>query len=280
MSPESSPQTRDPEALNEIARQLRIEVLRMLNRAGSGHTGGSLSALDILTALFFGHMRLRVADPCWPGRDRFVLSKGHAAPALYAVLARLGYLRREDLMTLRQVGSCLQGHPDAKLCGGVECSTGSLGQGLSVALGMALGMRLEHSPAQVYALLGDGEMQEGMVWEAAMAAAHFQVGNLVAICDNNGLQIDGPVSQVMNIEPLADKWRAFGWQVLACDGHDMTALLETLEAAREHTAGPVMILARTVKGKGVSIFENKVEYHGVAPTDEELRLALAELGED
>ncbi len=269
----------DPEALAEIARQVRVDILKMLNRAGSGHTGGSLSAVDILVALFFHHMRLSPADACWPQRDRFVLSKGHGAPALYAVLAKLGYLRPDDLMTLRQVNSCLQGHPDAKMCTGVECSTGSLGQGLGVALGIALGLRLDGLPSRVYALLGDGEMQEGLVWESAMAAAHYRAANLTAVCDCNGLQIDGRVAEVMNVEPLADKWRAFGWKVLETDGHDIPAILAALEEARSHEEGPSMIIARTVKGKGVSIFEDKAEYHGVAPSDEELKLALQELGE-
>jgi transketolase len=198
---------------------------------------------------------------------------------LYAILARLGYLRPDDLMTLRQVNSCLQGHPDAKMCTGVECSTGSLGQGLGVALGIALGLRLDKLPSRVYALLGDGEMQEGMVWESAMAAAHYKVSNLTAICDNNGLQIDGQVADIMNVEPLADKWRAFGWNTLEVDGHDIPALQEALGECRDHQDGPSMIIAHTIKGKGVSIFEGKASYHGVAPDDQELKLALQELGE-
>jgi transketolase len=265
--------------LAEVARQLRVDILKMLHRAGSGHTGGSLSAVEILTALFFAHMRLSPADACWPQRDRFVLSKGHAAPALYAVLCRLGYLRADDLMTLRQMNSCLQGHPDGKMCTGVECSTGSLGQGLGIALGLALGLRLEGLECRVYALLGDGELQEGMVWEAAMAAAHYRAANLTAIVDANGLQIDGRVDEVMAVEPLADKWRAFGWQVQEVDGHDLPALLEALARAGEQGQGPGLILARTVKGKGVSAFENRAAYHGVAPTEQELKQALRELGE-
>ncbi len=272
-------ETQDQPGLIEIARKARVDILKMLNRAGSGHTGGSLSAVDILVALFFGHMRLSPVDACWPERDRFVLSKGHGAPALYAILARLGYLRPDDLMTLRQVNSCLQGHPDAKMCTGVECSTGSLGQGLGVALGVALGLSLDQTPSRVYALLGDGEMQEGMVWESAMAAAHYKAANLTAICDNNGLQIDGRVADVMGIEPLADKWRAFGWNTLEVDGHDIPALQEALEECRGYADGPSMIIARTVKGKGVSIFEGRASYHGVAPNDQELKLALEELGE-
>lgn len=272
-------EAKDPQSLAEIARKARVDTLKMLNRAGSGHTGGSLSAVDIIVALFFGHMRLSPADACWPGRDRFVLSKGHGAPALYAVLAALGYLRPDDLMTLRQVNSCLQGHPDAKMCTGVECSTGSLGQGLGMALGIALGLRLDNLPSRVYALLGDGEMQEGMVWESAMAAAHYKVSNLTAICDNNGLQIDGRVADIMNVEPLAEKWRSFGWNTLEVDGHDIPALQKALDQCRGYTDGPSMIIARTIKGKGVSIFENRASYHGVAPNDHELKIALEELGE-
>lgn len=272
-------EVQDHQSMAEIARKARVDTLKMLNRAGSGHTGGSLSAVDILVALFFGHMRLSPADACWPGRDRFVLSKGHGAPALYAVLAGLGYLRPDDLMTLRQVNSCLQGHPDAKMCTGVECSTGSLGQGLGMALGIALGLRLDNLPSRVYTLLGDGEMQEGMVWESAMAAAHYKASNLTAICDNNGLQIDGRVADIMNVEPLADKWRSFGWNTLEVDGHDIPALQAALEQCRNYADGPSMIIASTVKGKGVSIFENRAAYHGVAPNDHELKIALEELGE-
>ncbi len=272
-------EARDNESLAETARKIRVDILKMLNRAGSGHTGGSLSVVDILVALFFGHMRLSPTDACWPERDRFVLSKGHGAPALYAALAALGYLRPDDLMTLRQVNSCLQGHPDSKMCTGVECSTGSLGQGLGVALGIALGLRLDKLPSRVYALLGDGEMQEGMVWESAMAAAHYKAANLTAICDNNGLQIDGRVADIMNIEPLADKWRAFGWNTMEVDGHDITALQEALQECRHYQDGPSMIIAKTVKGKGVSIFEDRASYHGVAPNDQELKTALEELGE-
>lgn len=272
-------ETLNPPDLMEVARKARVDTLKMLNRAGSGHTGGSLSAVDILVALFFGHMRLSPVDACWPERDRFVLSKGHGAPALYAILAGLGYLRPDDLMTLRQVNSCLQGHPDAKMCTGVECSTGSLGQGLGVALGIALGLRLDRTSSRVYALLGDGEMQEGMVWESAMAAAHYKTANLTAICDNNGLQIDGRVADVMNIEPLADKWRAFGWNTMEVDGHDIPALQEALDQCRNYEGGPSMIIARTIKGKGVSIFEGRASYHGVAPSDQELKTALEELGE-
>jgi transketolase len=266
--------------LGRLARRIRRDILIMLNRAGSGHTGGSLSATDILVALFFSKMRHRPQEPRWPDRDRFVLSKGHAAPAYYAVLAHSGYFPPDELLKLRQLGSCLQGHPDCTLTPGVEVSTGSLGQGLSVASGMALGLRLDGLPSRVYVMLGDGEMQEGQVWEAAMSAAHFKVDNLCAIVDCNDLQIDGLVREVMNIEPLAAKLQAFGWHTIECDGHDIGQVLAALDAAEAVKGRPTAIVARTVKGKGVSIFEGKAKYHGVAPTDEELAQALRELGEE
>jgi transketolase len=263
--------------LQEIARQVRLDILEMLFKAGSGHTGGSLSATDILVALFFAQMRFNPQDPCWPGRDRFVLSKGHAAPALYAVLARLGYFPREELLTLRQFGSSLQGHPDSSCTPGVEVSTGSLGQGLSIANGMALAARLNGGGARVYALLGDGEVQEGQIWEAAMSAAHYQSDNLVAVLDRNRLQIDGRTADVMGLEPLAKKWEAFGWHTQEVDGHSFPELLAALKATDGVTGRPHMIVAHTVKGKGVSIFENQAKYHGVTPTKEEYEQALKEL---
>jgi transketolase len=263
--------------LRETARQVRLDILEMLHRAGSGHTGGSLSATDILVALFFGQMRLNPQDPCWFQRDRFVLSKGHAAPALYAVLSRLGYFPREELLTLRQFGSSLQGHPDSACTPGVEVPTGSLGQGLSIANGMALAARLNGNGARVYVLLGDGEVQEGQIWEAAMSAAHFRLDNLTAILDRNRLQIDGLTGEVMGLEPLAPKWEAFGWHTLQVDGHSFPELLSALQDAEHFTGRPTMIIAHTVKGKGVSIFENQVKYHGVAPNQEEYEQALKEL---
>jgi transketolase len=266
--------------LKEIARELRIEILKMLHRAKSGHTGGSLSCTDILVSLYFSKMRLKRDDPSWPDRDRFILSKGHAAPALYAVLARIGYCSNEDLMTLRQVGSKLQGHPDCKSLAGVEVSTGSLGQGLSMANGIALALKLDRRPSRVYCLLGDGECQEGQVWEAAMTASHYRLDNLCAIVDNNGLQIDGAVRDVMGVEPLADKWRSFGWNVIEADGHDFGSLLSAFDRAEEVKGRPTMVIAGTVKGKGVSIFEGKAKYHGVPPSDEEMAVALKELGAD
>ncbi len=264
--------------LKEIARNLRIDILRMLHKAKSGHTGGSLSCIDILTALYFSKMRYKIDDPAWPDRDRFILSKGHAAPALYAVLAKLGYCSSEDLMTLRQIDSKLQGHPDCKAIAGIEVSTGSLGQGLSMANGISLALKLDKKQSRVYCLLGDGECQEGQVWEAAMTAAHYRLDNLCAIVDNNGLQIDGAVKDVKGIEPLPEKWKAFGWNVITADGHDFDSLLSAFDKAEEVKDRPTMVVARTVKGKGVSVFEGKAKYHGVPPSDEELAIALKELG--
>jgi transketolase len=268
----------DPGRLQEIARQVRLDIVEMLYRAGSGHLGGSLSATDILVALFFAEMRLRPGEPCWPPRDRFILSKGHGAPALYAVLSRLGYFPREELGTLRQFGSILQGHPDSACTPGVEIPTGSLGQGLSIANGLALATRLNGSASRIYLLLGDGEIQEGQIWEAAMSAAHYKLDNLTAIVDRNRLQIDGRTAEVMSLEPLAEKWRAFGWHTLEVDGHNIPQLLEAFKSCRAITGKPSVIIAHTVKGKGVSIFEDKAKYHGVAPNDEEYRQALQELG--
>jgi len=264
--------------LQEIARQVRIDIVEMLFRAGSGHLGGSLSATDILVALFFGEMRSKPGDPCWLDRDRFILSKGHAAPVYYAVLARLGYFPREELLTLRQFGSILQGHPDSGCTPGVEISTGSLGQGLSIANGLALAARLNGRASRVYALLGDGEVQEGQIWEAAMTAAHYSLDNLVAILDRNRLQIDGHTAEIMSIEPIADKWKAFGWHTLEVDGHDIGQLLTAFTACRGVKGRPSMIIGHTVKGKGVSIFEGQKKYHGTAPNPEEYQQALRELG--
>ncbi len=263
--------------LTGMAKNLRTEILTMLTCAGSGHTGGSLSAADIVTVLYFHTMRHDHGNPKWRERDRFVLSKGHAAPVLYAALALSGYFDKEILGTLRKIGSPLQGHPCSCKLPGVEISTGSLGQGLSIANGMALGIKMDSLSARVFCLLGDGEIQEGQVWEAAMTAAHYRLDNLCAIIDNNGLQIDGHCRDVMNIEPIADKWRAFGWHVIDIDGHDIAAIADAFHDAQTVKGKPTMIVARTVKGKGVSFFEGKVEYHGVAPSPDELRLAMMEL---
>ena len=268
----------DPVRLQEIARQVRLDIVEMLYRSGSGHLGGSLSATDILVALFFAEMRVRPDDACWPHRDRFILSKGHGAPALYAVLSRLGYFPREELATLRQFGSILQGHPDSGCTPGVEIPTGSLGQGLSIANGLALASRLNGWDSRIFVLMGDGEIQEGQIWEAAMSAAHYGLDNLMAIVDRNRLQIDGRTADVMGLEPLPEKWRAFGWHTLEVDGHNIPQLLEALQACRGVTGRPSVIIAQTVKGKGVSVFEDKAKYHGVTPNEEEYRQALQELG--
>jgi len=259
------------------ARLVRRHIVTMIGRAGSGHPGGSLSAADILVALYFGVLRHDPHNPRWPERDRFILSKGHAAPALYAVLAEAGYFPVEELTTLRRWDSRLQGHTDMNLTPGVEMTAGSLGQGLSFSVGIALAGRLDAAGYRVYTLLGDGECDEGQVWEAAMAAAHFHLDNLTAIVDRNQQQLDGWTSRIMDLEPLADKWRAFGWHTVEADGHDLAQLLAALHEA-QHTSGqPTVIIAYTVKGKGVSFMENNLEFHGRAPTPEELEAALQEL---
>lgn len=264
--------------LAETARHLRVEILKMLNTARSGHTGGSLSAIDVLTVLYFHTMRHDPSNPRWEERDRFVLSKGHAAPALYACLARAGYFSRDDLKTLRRLGSHLQGHPDMNKTPGVDVCTGSLGQGLSQGVGLALAARLSGRSSRTYVLLGDGELQEGQVWEAAMAAGHYGLDNLCAVVDLNGLQIDGEVARVMNVGPVGPKFLAFGWHVLEADGHDAGAIARALDEAQKTKGRPTLVIARTVKGKGVPFFEHKASYHGVPPSDDELVRALEHLG--
>ncbi|MBI4187055.1 MAG: transketolase [Chloroflexi bacterium] len=265
------------EDMRAIAKRLRRHIITMISQAGSGHPGGSLSAVEIVTALFFKVLRHRLADPCWPERDRFILSKGHAAPLLYAVLAECGYLPVEELATLRQMDSRLQGHTDRACTPGVEMSAGALGQGLSFAIGTALTARLNSQDYRVYALLGDGECDEGQVWEAAMAAAHFKIDNLVAIVDNNGIQLDGWNRDIMNLEPFNKKWEAFGWYVIEVDGHDLSQLLDAFERARSVKGKPTVIIAHTVKGKGVSFMENNPDFHGKVPTPAEVKTALEEL---
>ncbi|MDE8703366.1 transketolase [Adlercreutzia equolifaciens] len=271
----------DSAQLATKANDLRKDILAMITEAGSGHPGGSLSCTDILTALYFGGvMDYDAADPQKPGRDRFILAKGHAAPALYATLAHAGYFPTEELNTLRKLGTRLQGHPDSNLVPGVEVSTGSLGQGLSVAAGLAAGLRLSGEDGVVFTVLGDGECEEGQVWEAAMFAAHQQLGRLVAIIDNNGLQIDGSIVDVCNPEDLGAKFAAFGWDVVEVDGHDIDALVTVLSAAKDNAVdegAPLCVVAHTVKGKGVSFMENVAGWHGKAPSAEELETALAEL---
>ncbi len=266
--------------LEGIARSLRKRVLQMVYTAQSGHLGGSFSAIEILTALYFSEMRIDPKDPAWPGRDRLVPSKGHCAPAIYAALALRGVIAPEALDELRQTGCILQGHPCMKTVPGIDISTGSLGHGLSVGLGMALGARLRKQDFHVYVLLGDGELDEGQNWEAAMAAAKFRVSNLTAIVDRNRVQLDGFTEDIMPLEPLVDKWKAFNWTCLEVDGHDIGALIRTLRRAREGTDGPVVVIAQTTKGKGVSFMEDSHLWHGKPPSREEYERALAELGGD
>ena len=267
--------------VERVARAIRTDIVRMIGAAGSGHPGGSLSCADILTALYFGDvLTYDPADPHMDGRDYFILAKGHAAPALYATLAHAGFFPTDELITLRKLGSMLQGHPDSSLVPGVEVSTGSLGQGLSIAAGAACGLRLEDSPASVFAVLGDGECEEGQVWEAAMFAAHRSLDNLTAIIDNNGLQIDGAITDVCSPERIGEKFAAFGWDVREVDGHDMQALVELLAACKADRGGkPHAIIAHTVKGKGVSFMENQVGWHGKAPNAEQMQQALEELAQ-
>jgi len=264
--------------IEEKAALMRRDIVQMIYTAGSGHPGGSLSATDIIASLYFHLMRHRPLEPEWPDRDRFVLSKGHAAPALYAALAESGYFPITELLNLRKVGQMLQGHPSMRTTPGVDMSTGSLGQGLSAAIGMALAGRIDGRDYTVFAMLGDGEIEEGQIWEAAMFAAHYRVDNLIAFLDKNGLQIDGPTSDVMSSEPLADKWKAFGWHVIEIDGHSIPQILNAVDEARNIKGRPVMIIANTVKGKGVSFMENVVGFHGKAPNEQQYRQAIKEIG--
>ncbi|HBI92787.1 MAG: transketolase [Terrisporobacter othiniensis] len=269
---------RDHKGLNEITNVIRKDIVSMICKSKSGHPGGSLSAVEILTALYFDQMNIDPTNPKMEDRDRFVLSKGHAAPALYATLAERGYFEKEELNNLRKLGSMLQGHPDMKKIPGVEMSTGSLGQGFSVACGMAMAAKLDNAPWNVYALLGDGEVQEGIIWEAAMSAAHYKLDNMIAFLDYNGLQIDGEVESVMSINPIEDKFRTFGWNVITIDGHDFDQIFAALDMAKDTVDKPTMIIAKTVKGKGVSFMENQASWHGSAPSEEQLEQALSELG--
>lgn len=259
------------------ARDIRRHALRMISTAGSGHPGGSLSSADILTALYFKVMRHRSDDPKWEGRDRMVLSKGHAAPAYYACLAECGYFPIEELLTLRKLGGRLQGHPSRSKTPGVEMSTGSLGQGLSAANGMALAAKIDGKGHRIFCLCGDGEMESGQIWEAAMLGAHYGLDNVTAFVDRNSLQIDGPTEKIMSIEPLAEKWRAFGWHVIEIDGHDFRQILSACEEAGRTRGKPTMIVASTVKGKGVSFMEGSLHFHGKPPSAHELKEALEEL---
>ncbi len=265
--------------LEDGAWQLRERAIEMIYKAGSGHPGGSLSEAEIISVLYFHHLNLDPSKPDWENRDRFILSKGHSCPTLYAALAIRGFFPIEELNRLRKFGSILQGHPDMQRTPGIDISTGSLGQGLSAGVGMALGACLLGSESRIYVLLGCGELQEGQVWEAAMAASHYCLGNLVAIIDYNRLQIDGTNDMVMKIEPLVKKWEAFGWYVQVIDGHSVPEILISLDKASQHRDCPSVIIAKTIKGRGVSFMENNVEWHGKPLTQEEMKQALAELRE-
>ena len=263
--------------MEAMAKKLRRHIITMIGKAGSGHPGGSLSSVEILTTLYFKLVRHKPLDPQWPARDRFILSKGHAAPLLYATLAECGYFPVGELLTLRQMDSRLQGHTDRTITPGVEMSAGSLGQGLSFALGVALADRLDGQGYRVYVLLGDGECNEGQVWEAAMATAHYNVDNLTAIVDNNGQQIDGWNCDVMSLDPFVGKWQAFGWKVFEVDGHSIPQLTQAFKQAQKVKGQPAVIIAHTIKGKGVSFMENNPDFHGTAPNTIEVELALKEL---
>ena len=263
--------------LAAVAKQIRRDIIEETAAAGSGHPGGSLSSAEILTVLYFDKMNIDPANPHWADRDRFVLSKGHAAPVLYAALAERGFFPREDLKTLRDIHSHLQGHPNMNDTPGVDMSTGSLGQGLSVANGMALAGRLDGKDYWVYVVLGDGEIQEGQVWEAAMSSAHYKLDHVIAFVDHNKLQIDGPNDKVMTVNPVDEKFAAFGWNVLSCDGHDLEALSAAIDEAKTCKGKPTVIICETIKGKGVSFMENQVNWHGAAPNAEQAAVALAEL---
>ena len=273
-------QTTQPMSVDELeqmAAVIRCDIIEMICTARAGHPGGSLSATDIVTALYFRLMRIDPANPLWPERDRFILSKGHACPVWYAALAERGFFDKSHLGTLRRMGSILQGHPDMNKVPGIDMTAGSLGHGLSVGIGMALAGRLLKSDYHVWVVIGDGESQEGSVWEAAMSGAKWKLDNLTAILDRNNLQNDAFVDELMPIEPLDDKWRAFGWNVVKIDGHDMSAIVTALEGAKAHKGAPTIVIAQTVKGKGVSYMENVCDWHGKAPCREEADKALDEI---
>ena len=263
--------------LNLIAVKIRKHIIEMLYRAKSGHPGGSLSAVDVLVALFFVHMKHNPKKPKNPNRDRFILSKGHAAPALYAVLAESGYFPVKELLNLREMNCMLQGHPDCKCTPGVEASTGSLGHGLSFAIGVALAGKLDKKDYKVYVLLGDGETDEGQVWEAAAVASHYKLDNLIAMIDRNFLQIDGNTEDVLRLESVRDRWSSFGWNVIETDGHDIRKIMDALNQACIKEKQPSVIILNTIKGKGVSFMENNIDFHGVPPNETERNLAIDEL---
>jgi transketolase len=269
--------TNNPAELAAISKRVRRHIVEMIAAAKSGHPGGSLSATELTVTLFFDTMNHDPANPKWPERDRFVLGKGHACPVLYAVMAECGYTPVEELKNLRKLGSIYQGHPDVRFIPALEASTGSLGQGLSIGLGMACAAKLNGSPSRTYVILGDGEIQEGQVWEGAMFAAHHKVDNLVLIVDYNKIQLDGFVKDIMPLDPLAEKWRSFGWHAIELDGHDIPAIQAALAEAAATKGKPTVLIAHTVKGKGVSFMENNPKFHGSAPSADELKIALEEL---
>ncbi len=264
--------------LEEISKLMRKDIVSMLTESASGHPGGSLSIADIMSVLFFKEMNISPENPKDPNRDRFVLSKGHAAPALYSALARKGYFPIEELKTLRKTGTRLQGHPNMNDLSGIDMSTGSLGQGISAAVGMALAGKLDKKDYRVYTILGDGELEEGQVWEASMSAAHYKLDNLTAFIDFNGLQIDGNTKDVMNPSPIDKKFEAFGWNVMVIDGHNYDEIIDAIEKAKNTKNKPTAIVCKTIKGKGVSFMENEASWHGTAPSKEQCEIALKEIG--
>ncbi|WP_378951567.1 transketolase [Pelosinus sp. sgz500959] len=265
------------EELKEICKEVRADIVRMTAAAGSGHPGGSLSAVELMAALYFNVMNHRPQELAWPERDRFILSKGHVCPVLYSVMARSGYFPVEELLTLRKFGSRLQGHPSSKMLPGLEVSSGSLGQGLSVSNGLALSAKLNKQDFRIYCLMGDGELQEGQIWEAIMTAAHYKLDNVCALVDYNNLQIDGTVESVMGIAPLVEKWQSFNWHTIEIDGHDLSQVLAAYEEAKQMKGKPSVIIAHTVKGKGCSFMENVAGWHGKSCNKEELQTALADI---
>jgi transketolase len=266
----------DIKTLEKIAREIRVEILKMLTSAGSGHTGGSLSIVELLVGLYFYKFRCDPTKPLCHTRDIFILSKGHACPALYAVLAHMNFFKREELYTLRRLGTRLQGHPQRGLPG-IEVSSGSLGQGLSVANGYALASRLDKVDKRIYCLMGDGELDEGQIWEAVLTSSHYKLDNVCGIVDYNKFQIDGRIEEIKGLEPLRDKWQSFGWEVFEIDGHSLKEVMSAYDKIELVKGKPCVILAHTVKGKGVSFFENQNKYHGISPTKEELERAIKEL---
>lgn len=271
----------DTKTLQAICRTVRSDIVTMVHRAGSGHPGGSLSAVELMVGLYFGGiLSVDPHNPKWTGRDRFILSKGHVAPVLYSVLARKGFFPAEELWTLRKLGSILQGHPHWESTPGLDCSSGSLGQGLSIANGLAIGFKKQGQPNRVYCLLGDGELQEGQVWEAIMTAAQHKLDNLCAIVDYNHVQLDGTVEEIKALGDLCEKWHAFGWNVIEVDGHDVEAVIGAYELAQNFRGKPTVLIANTVKGKGVSFMEHDCSWHGNAPSTEQLERALAEINEE